>query len=519
MEEKKRLLWVDDEIDLLKSHIIFLESRGYDVAPASNGDDAISMIGKERFDIVLLDEMMAGRDGLSTLEGIKEIDPGVPVIMVTKSEEERLMDEAIGRRIDDYLTKPVNPSQILSACKRILDARKIQGQQVTKDYVSEFNKLKLQFADGHMDWRQWSDIHRDLARWDLLLDRFPDVGLRQTHEEQKKECNHAFGKYVESNYSHWLQEENPPVLSVDVVAEYLYPLLLAKKQVFFVVIDCMRLDQWLALEDILNQYYDITRHLYYSILPTATPYSRNALFSGLYPGEIAQKYPDLWKPGTADDQSKNRHERQLLDHQLQKMGLHFSPDPKYVKILEAEEAANVSRKLSSYFDVPLTSLVFNFLDILAHGRSESEILQEIAPDETAFRSLMRTWFQHSHLFDILKTLAKRDVVVVVTTDHGSVLCTRGTKAFGKKDTSTNLRYKYGNNLRCDTRQSLLINKPQDYKLPTYALNTTYIIAKEDYYFVYPTKFHEYQRQYKNSFQHGGISMEEMILPLAVMRPK
>jgi len=306
---------------------------------------------------------------------------------------------------------------------------------------------------------------------------------------------------------------------VDIVSEHLYPLLLSKKQVFFVVIDCMRLDQWLALETILANYYDIARNYYYSILPTATPYSRNALFSGLYPGEIAKQYPDLWKPGTADDQSKNRYERQLLDRQLQKMGLHLNPEAKYVKVLDVDEAANVSRKISSYYDVPLTSMVFNFLDILAHGRSESEILQEIAPDESAFRSLMRSWFLHSHLLVILKALAKRDVVVVVTTDHGSVLCTRGTKAFGKKDTSTNLRYKYGNNLRCDTKQAVMIKKPQDFNLPAYSFNTTYIIAKEDYYFVYPTKFHEYQRQYKNSFQHGGVSLEEMILPVAVLRPK
>lgn len=519
MEEKKKLLWVDDEIDQLKSHIIFLEDRGYAVVPVSNGDDAISLVRKNRFDIVLLDEMMPGRDGLSTLEEIKEFDPSVPVVMVTKSEEERLMDEAIGRRIDDYLTKPVNPSQILSACKRILDARKIQGQQLARDYVSEFNRLKTQLAGGQMGWREWMEVHKNLSRWDLLMDRFPDVGLKQTHEDQKRESNHAFAKYVGDNYQRWLREEDPPVLSVDVVAEYLYPLLSAKKRVYFVVIDCMRLDQWLAIESILTAYYDITKHYYYSILPTATPYARNALFSGLYPGEIAQRYPELWKPGTADDQSKNRYERQLLDRQLKKMGMSLYPEPKYVKVLDVEEAANVYKKLSSYYETPLTSMVFNFLDILAHGRSESEILQEIAPDESAFRSLMRSWFLHSHLFEILKALSKRDVIVVVTTDHGSVLCTRGTKAFGKKDTSTNLRYKYGNNLRCDTKQSLFIGKPKEFKLPAYSFNTTYIIAKEDYYFVYPTKFHEYQRQYKNSFQHGGISLEEMILPVAVMRPR
>ena len=519
MEEKKKLLWVDDEIDLLKSHIIFLEGRGYTVVPVSNGDDAISLIQKGHFDIVLLDEMMAGRDGLSTLEGIKEVEPNVPVVMVTKSEEETLMNEAIGHRIDDYLTKPVNPSQILSACKRLLESRKIQEQQVAKDYVAEFNRLRAQMATGQMSWREWIDVHKSLSEWDLLLDRFPDVGLKQTQEDQKKECNHAFAKYVAENYRHWIGEKDPPVLSVDVVAEHLYPLLLAKKHVFFVVIDCMRLDQWLAIEAILADYYDITKHYYYSILPTATPYSRNALFSGLHPGEIAKNYPDLWMPGTADDQSKNRHERQLLDRQLKKMGLSLYPEPKYVKVLDVKEAANVHRKLSAYYEIPLVSMVFNFLDILAHGRSESEILQEIAPDESAFRSLMRSWFLHSHLFEILKALSKRDVTVVVTTDHGSVLCTRGTKAFGKKDTSTNLRYKYGNNLRCDTKQALLIKKPEDYKLPAYSFNTTYIIAEEDFYFVYPTKFHEYQRQYRNSFQHGGISLEEMILPVAVMRPK
>jgi len=519
MEEKKKLLWVDDEIDQLRSHIIFLEDRGYDVVPVSNGDDAISLIRKSRFDIVLLDEMMPGRDGLSTLEEMKELDPNIPVVMVTKSEEERLMDEAIGRRIDDYLTKPVNPSQILSACKRILDARKIQGQQLAKDYVSEFNRLKGQLTTGQLTWRDWIEVHKNLSRWDLLMDRFPDVGLKQTHEDQKKECNLAFSKYIEENYPGWLADKDPPVLSVDVVAEYLYPLLSAKSQVFFVVIDCMRLDQWLAIEPILTSYYNITKHYYYSILPTATPYARNALFSGLYPGEIAQEYPELWKPGTADDQSKNRYERQLLHRQLKKMGLSLYPEPKYVKVLDVEEAANVNKKLSSFFDAPLTSMVFNFLDILAHGRSESEILQEIAPDESAFRSLMRSWFLHSHLFEILKALARRDVVVVVTTDHGSVLCTRGTKAFGKKDTSTNLRYKYGNNLRCDPKQSLLIKQPKAYKLPAYSFNTTYIIAKENFYFVYPTKFHEYQRQYKNSFQHGGVSLEEMILPVAVMRPR
>ncbi len=517
-EEIKHILWVDDEIDQLKSHIIFLESKGYKVTEASNGDDAVALVERKSFDLVLLDEVMPGKDGLTTLEEIKEKSPHLPVIMVTKSEEEDLMDQAIGKKIDDYLTKPVNPSQILSAAKKILETRKIRSQRLAQDYAQSSAKIRSSLF-GVLSWQDWIDIHRTLSEWNLEIDNFGDVDLRQTHQGQRRECNIEFGKYIEGVYLRWLAQEDPPPLSVDVVEKFLFPLLSQRMRTIFVVMDCMRLDQWMTIEPALDQYFHIQRDYYYSILPTATPYSRNAIFSGLFPSDLARKYPEIWKAGARDDSSRNRYEHQLLDDQLKKLGLRLKPDTRYVKVLDAKEGEGLAKRISSYKNTSLLSIVFNFLDILAHGRSQSEILKEMTPNESAYRSLTRPWFLHSSLFRVLQYLSTQDCVVVLTTDHGSVLGTRGTIARGRKDTSTNLRYKYGDNLNCNPKEALLIKDPLQYRLPRYGMGTTYIIAKEDYYFVYPTHYSEYEREYKNSFQHGGISLEEMILPVITMKPK
>jgi len=516
-EEIKNILWVDDEIDQLKSHIIFLEQKGYRVTAASNGADAINLVSEKGFDLVLLDEMMPGQDGLTTLEEIKRINPRLPIIMVTKSEEEDLMNQAIGRKIDDYLTKPVNPSQILSAAKRMLETRKIRKEQLARDYVENFNEIQA-LLNSSLSWQDWIRIHSQLCSWDLEISSFADQAIQSSHIGQRRECNLIFGKFVEKHYPLWVKGNSAPPLSIDVVKKYLSPLLMSGKPCYFVVVDCMRLDQWLAIEPILSEFYDINREYYYSILPTATPYSRNAIFGGLLPRELAKTYPELWKNKDQDESSLNRHERQFLETQLKGLEISFKTEPKYVKVLDAAEAENLAKKIGTYKDVPLFSMVFNFLDILSHGRSESEILKEIAPDETAFRSLMRSWFVHSHLFEILRCLSKQDCSVIITSDHGSILSTRDTVAYGKKDTSTNLRYKYGDNLNCNTSQAVLIQNPEEYALPSYGISTTYIIAKEDFYFVYPTKYSEYRRQYQNSFQHGGISLEEMILPIATLTP-
>lgn len=517
-DEVKRILWVDDEIDLLKPHLLFLRERHYHVTPVSNGDDAIALCRKEPFDLVLLDEMMPGRDGLSTLEAISGINPNLPVVMITKNEEERLMDEAIGHKIADYLIKPVNPTQILSACKRILDAKKLREGWAVRDYIAEFNKIRERLC-GPVTWQDWIDIYRTLAEWDVELDRYRDAGLKQTQRDQRRECNAEFGEFIERHYTDWIDGKDAPVLSTGLIREYVAPHLRSDHRVYFIVIDCMRLDQWLMIEPLISEYFSITRQYYYSIIPTATPYSRNALFSGLFPADIAKTCPELWEKGLKDDASRNRYERQLLDRQLERLGVRLNPEPKYVKVIDVEEAHAVSRKLTTYYDVPLVSMVFNFVDNLAHGRSESEILQEIAPDEAGFRSLTTSWFTHSALFEMLRTLSRQKCTVVLTSDHGAVLGMRGTRAFGDRDTSTNLRYKYGDHLNCDAKHAMKIDNPDRYRLPRYSQSTNYIIAKEDYYFVYPTRFHEYQRHYQDSFQHGGISMEEMILPVCTMTPK
>ncbi|MCK5328633.1 MAG: response regulator [Candidatus Latescibacteria bacterium] len=518
MESERDILWIDDEIDLLQSHIIFLSERGYRVTPVSNGDDAVALVRKRSFDIILLDEMMSGRDGLSTLAELHEINPNIPVVMITKSEAEELMEDAIGQRIDDFLIKPVNPSQILSTCKRILDAKHIREDRIGRDYVSEFNRIRA-LLSGPLHWRDWIDIHGHLSEWDLETERFRDAGLREMHRDHRRECDLEFGIYIERMYRSWLREEDPPPLSVDVLSEFVVPHLTAGKQVFFIVVDCLRLDHWLAIEPLLAEFFTIRRDYHYSILPTATPYSRNAIFSGLFPGELAKQYPKLWQSGQNDERSLNRHEHQLMDRQLERMGLKSVSPTRYVKVLDVAEGRSLVRRIHSFASIPLTAVVFNFIDILAHGRSESDILQEIAPNEAAFRSLTLSWFKHSSLFEMLRRVSETDAVVVLTTDHGSVLGTRATIARGNRGTSTNLRYKYGSNLNCDRRQALLIRDPSEYKLPSMGMSTNFIIAKEDFYFVYPTKFHEYERQYRDSFQHGGISLEEMVLPVVVMKGK
>lgn len=516
-EEEKTILWVDDEIDLLKAHIIFLQERGYRILEASNGDDAVDLVEKGGIDLVLLDEMMPGRDGLSTLVGIKDVNPNLPVIMVTKSEEEHLMEEAIGKKIDDYLTKPVNLSQILSAVKRILESRKITESALTREFVSEFSSINRQLT-GPVDWKGWQDIHIKLSEIDLELDRIRDVGLRQSLYDLKKQAAAEFGRFVVNNYREWLSGDGGPALSVNVVRDHVFPLLNEGIQTFFIVIDCMRLDQWLMIEPALAGYFDIRRSFYYSILPTATPFSRNAIFAGEFPDKVAELNPELWAKSSSEA-SRNRHERQLLDRNLSKLGMKIKGEPKYVKVLDYAEGQNLARKIKTYSTVPLLSVVYNFVDIMIHGRSESEILQEIAPNEAAFRSLVKSWFEYSHLFDMLRKLASMNCAVVITTDHGSVIGTRGTIAYGKKDTSTNLRYKYGDNLNCDPKQAWLVKDPRKLRLPVWGLATTYIIALEDFYFVYPTKYSEYKRHYRDSFQHGGISPDEMILPVATLRPK
>jgi len=520
METSKKILWIDDEIDLLRPHLRLLEQKGYQVDTATNGEDAVEMIKIKGYDLVFLDEMMPGMGGLQTLSAMKNISPVLPVVMVTKSETESLMEEAIGSKITDYLVKPVNPSQILMACKKILEAKKISNAQVSRDYIKEFQNISFTL-NTPLTENDWIDLYIKVVNWDMELDDHPELGLRQTMQDQKRECNAEFGKFVERSYRRWIDDPKRPImLSPDIVDRCVIPELNENTSVFFFVIDCLRLDQWLIMEELLAEYFTFQKQYYFSILPTATPYARNAIFSGYFPAEIEKQFPEIWSPEEDDESSRNRYEHQLMDELLKRRRIQLKPESKYVKILDAEFGRQFEGNILSYTKSRLTSVVVNFIDMLAHGRSDSPILKEISPDDAAYRSLTRSWFQHSSLFGMLKTLAmQKNVKIILTTDHGSVRCMRGSKVIGDREASVNLRFKFGRNLKVDDKNAIFVKSPTEYKLPRGSVTTNYVMAKEDYFFVYPTEYNKYLNQYRDSFQHGGVSMEEMILPIVKLKPR
>lgn len=522
--DKKKLLWVDDEIDLLRSHIIFLSEKGYEVDTAMNGADAIEAVKEKSYDLIFLDEMMAGMGGLETLAQIKDINQNIPVVMITKSEEESLMNDAIGGRISDYLTKPVNPSQVLLVCKKILEGRKISGQYAAKDYLQDFNQIS-QALSGNLDFSEWIELYLKLVNWELELDSHPELGLRQTLNDQEREANKEFSKFVEKNYKNWINkigEDGTPTLTTQITEKYVLNHVKDENtSVFYFVLDCMRMDQWLVIEKHLRDLFNIEKDYYYAILPTSTPYARNALFAGLFPSEIEKYYPDLWTGKNDDDEnSMNKFEKELFQLLLDRKKIKLRNELKYIKIIDPDVGRNFEQNIMSYKNNHLTAVVVNFLDMIAHGRSDSDILKEIAPDEPAYRSLTNSWFTHSSLFGTFKALSKMDKVkIIITTDHGSIRSLRGAKVLGDREASTNLRFKYGRNLKVDDKHAIYIKNSLEYKLPKRGVTINYIIAKEDYYFVYPTDYHKYLSYYKDTFQHGGISMEEIILPVITMEPK
>jgi len=521
--KRNRILWVDDEIELLRSHIIFLNEKGYDVETVTNGEDAIAEVRNTPYDLIFLDEMMAGIGGLETLAQIKEIDPNIPVVMVTKSEEESLMRDAIGSKISDYLIKPVLPSQVLLVCKKILESKKISSEYVAKDYLNDFNQISRQLMMSP-SYSDWIDIYVKLVNYDIELDLHPEIGLKQSLTDQRKECNQEFCKFVEREYRGWIESSgngDSPTLSTEIVDKFLLPNLNNfDGPLFFFVIDCLRLDQWLVMEKHLAELFNIRKDYYYSILPTATPYSRNALFAGLFPSEIEKHYPDLWTTMSDDENSMNKYEKDLLQHLLNRRKINLKNDLKYVKIIDPDVGRSFEQNVLSHRKTHLMAVVVNFLDMIAHGRSDSAILKEIAPEESAYRSLTNSWFQHSSLLGTFRAIATiPNAKIILTTDHGSIRTQRGAKVLGDREASVNLRFKFGRNLKVEDKHAIFVKNPADFKLPKRGLTISYIIAKEDFYFVYPTDYHKFLSYYKDSFQHGGVSMEEMILPVVTMESK
>ncbi len=515
----KRILWVDDEVDLLKPHLLFLQARGYHVDAISNGDDALELLREYPYDLVLLDEQMPGRSGLQVLEILRREDPHQRVVMVTKSEEDHTMTEAIGRRVDDYLVKPTSPRQVLSVVTRILEGSSIRQQRVAQDFAARFGTLSRNAQDASTP-EDYAGVYTELVGWLMRLEDSGEAGLLDTVGTLMTDLRRDFGVWVVREYPRWVRDsEDRPRLSIDLVREFLVPRL-GSEPVYFVVLDCMRLDQWRAMTPLLAEFFEIEEAFHYSILPTATPYARNAIFSGLYPDEIAARRPGWWD-ASDDEGSLNAFEDELLSDQLKRLTGRDVP-VHYEKIFSDRQGDQVRARVNSAVKAPGTvvALVFNFVDLMTHGRSESPILMEVARDEAALRGLTRAWFERSTAFAVLKEAALQGHKVILTTDHGSILCQRPTTVFARKDATSNLRYKFGQDLRAEVSSSAFgTRNEEDLRLPRGRLGTSYLIALEDYFFVYPTKLREYQARYRNSFLHGGISPEEMIVPVASLTPR
>ena len=510
------LLWVDDEIEMLRAHIIFLEKKGYDVTTVNNGNDAIEECRKRNFDLVLLDEMMPGITGLETLQQIKEISPSTPIVMVTKSEEENIMDQAIGQKIADYLIKPVNPSQILLALKKNIHKKQIVTEVTQTGYRKEFQDIAMRIMDCNtLD--DWKDIYRRLVRWELELSS-ADSDMTEMLQMQKEEANSSFAKFVRKNYLSWVAPGTTqrPLMSPDIFKKCVFPAVNNGEKVFLIVIDNFRYDQWRTLAQDIGEMFDVNEDMYMSILPTATQYARNAIFSGLMPEQIERMFPDLWVDED-EEEGKNINEEPLVRTQIERYRRHdtFS----YHKINDSAAAERLIERLGELKKNDINVVVLNFIDMLSHARTESKMVRELANNESAYRSITLSWFRHSVVGELLKALAQTDCTVIITTDHGSIRASKPIKIIGDRNTNTNLRYKLGKNLNCQSKDVFVVKNPHEAQLPAPNLSTSYVFATGNSFLAYPNNYNYYVSYYKDTFQHGGISMEEMLIPLVTLKKR
>jgi len=513
------ILWADDEIDLLKPHILFLKNKGYQVTPVNSGADALEKVEQQKFDLVFLDEMMPGMTGLETLQQIKQVRPTLPVVMITKSEEEHIMEEAIGSKIADYLIKPLNPNQILLSVKKILDNKRLVTERTNIGYQQDFRNLAMQYNDriGH---EEWADIYKRLIFWELELDGAQDRSMAEVFNMQKSEANATFCKFVMDHYEDWLNDPgaDKPLMSHQLMRKKVFPLVEPNSPLFFVLIDNLRYDQWKVIEPLLTDFFAVEEELpYYSILPTTTAFARNAIFSGLLPSEMEKRHPDLWVNDENDEEGLNNNEEQFLKRQIDQARLNarFS----YHKILNTNQGKSLVDNVSNLMQNQLNVIVYNFVDMLSHARTDMAMIKELAPDERAYRSITRSWFLHSPLLELVRKIADKGGRLIVTTDHGMIRVQKPAKIVGYRETNTNLRYKQGKNLGFDENHLFVCRKPERFFLPRLNVSTAYVFTLEDYFFAYPNNYNYYVNYYRDTFQHGGVSLEEVIIPFAYLTSK
>jgi CheY-like chemotaxis protein len=511
-----QILWVDDEIELLKAHIIFLELKNYKVTTSTNGADAIDLVDDINFDIVFLDENMPGLTGLETLAEIKQKQANLPVVMITKSEEEYIMEEAIGSKIADYLIKPVNPNQILLSLKKNLDNSRLVTEKTASNYQQEFRKIAMDLAMVN-SYEDWIELYKKLVHWELELENISDPGMLGILESQKQEANTQFFKFIKKNYEDYLTAHDKPTFSHTLFKDYVVPELKKKQPVLFVVIDNLRYDQYRTLEPLINNHYKKEEeHAYFSILPTATQYARNAIFSGLMPSEMEKRHPQLWKNDN-DEGGMNLFENEFLTAQLKRLSLNIKHE--YYKITTLKSGKELADNYNGTKQNDLTAVVYNFVDMLSHSKTEMEVIKELAGDDKAYRSLTLSWFKNSALFEIIQKAQVLGQKLIITTDHGTINCKNPTKVVGDKNISSNLRYKTGRSLSYEEKDVYSVRNPKDIFLPTAAMNSPFIFAKEDFFFAYPNNFNHFVKYFKNTYQHGGVSLEEVIIPCVIYSPK
>ena len=511
------ILWVDDEIELLKPHIIYLEGKGYKITPVNSGNEALELLDKNFFQLVFLDENMPGLSGLETLNLIKKKMPNLPIVMITKNEEESIMEEAIGSKISDYLIKPVNPSQILLSIKKNIDTSRLIEEKTTRDYQTEFRNITISLS-SNLDIHEWRDVYKKLTYWELELEQAGDRSVEEILSMQKAEANMQFFKFVKNNYKDWINGDDAPLFSHNIVRKKVLPLIDEGKPTYLIIIDNLRYDQWKIIEPTIVKDFDLVRdEMYYSILPTATQYSRNSIFSGLLPSEIEKRFPDKWK-NDEDEGGKNMFEEDFFIDQLQRLGRRDSRHS-YTKITNIDFGRKVVNRIPNMKANDINVIVYNFVDMLSHARTDMKVIKELADDDAAYRSLTASWFDHSPLRDIMKQIAKQEANIVITTDHGTINVNKPSKLIGDRNVNSNLRYKQGKNLDFIQSDVFVMDRPEEYFLPKQNVSSKYIFAKEDMYFVYQNNYNQFVKVYKNTYQHGGISLEEMLIPVVTLKSK